>query len=165
MTKKALDLLFTAVDHRYDVYLLNHFFVIVSLDPVYFFLLVFFWLLLFLISEIRKAYIVNRRMEDRAKESAVDRWNIKFIFWVTELKTFWLEVWQYLHSFLVFTTGIRFVYISYWFHSWRIMHKNRKPLVKAKTPRTKWYPEWTQAREREDGLQYLFTWPQMAQSV
>ena len=102
-------------------------------------------------------------MEDRAKESAVGRWNRRFIFWVGELKTFWLKVWQYLHQFLVFTTQIRFVYISYWFHASAInsiqasvelcsykrrLHRNRKPLVKAKTPRTKWYPAWTHTRER-----------------
>ena len=124
--------------------------------------LFFLLLLLFLISEISKAYLVNRRMEERAKESAVGCWNIKFIFCVTELKTFWLEVWQYLHLFLVFTTQIRFVYISYWFHLSAIIsiqasvelcshkgeHRNGKPLVKAKTPRTKWYPAWTHTRER-----------------
>ena len=73
LTKKALDLLFTAVDHRYDVYLFNHFFVIVFARSSLFFPSCFFLLLLFLISEIPKAYIVNRRMEYRAKESAVDR--------------------------------------------------------------------------------------------
>ena len=74
LTKKALDLLFTAVDHRYDVYSLNYFFVIVFARSSLFFPSCFFFLLLlFLISEIPKAYIVNRRMEYRAKESAVDR--------------------------------------------------------------------------------------------
>ena len=73
LTKKALDLLFTAVDHRYDVYSLNYFFVIVFARSSLFFPSCFLLLLLFLTSEIPKAYIVKRRMEDRAKESAVDR--------------------------------------------------------------------------------------------
>ena len=44
------------------------------------FSVLFFLLLLLFISEISKAYLVNRRMEERAKESAVGCWNIKLFF-------------------------------------------------------------------------------------
>ena len=43
LTKKALDLLFTAVDHRHDDYLLNYFFVIVFARSSLFFPSCFFF--------------------------------------------------------------------------------------------------------------------------